>query len=548
MNEFFAYIIKSSLCTAVFYSLYYLIMRKNTFFKLNRAYLFISLILSYVMPLININFENTKNPTSPGITNYVREIVIYANAPAKKVAMSQISFTDAITIGFIVISILLTAIYLFSIIRINLMKYRADRLKYKDIKLFVLSKEIPAFSFIKSIFMSKEIYQSDSFNEIFDHEKIHIKHYHSLDLIFISILKSIFWINPFVYLYEKAFRENHEYTADNFIINQGVTVQDYKKLMLSSTIKDLYPAPVNSFSMNMLKKRFNMLNKNNSSKKEFIKYIMIIPVTAMLFFAFSCNNNKSMTPVQSDDEKYAKYELTCFFDENGKTIPYDSARRYLSSYSFEDLTQNVPLTEEAIKAGISGAVVNLKIVKDPNGKIIYVKPVNGKIAEQDWKSKIGYGLEEKAVQIIKSLPQFTQVEHPNGKPAYEHSIERVQFGDLNIWRAKEEHPIQVSMRNSKSNDPAGEMYNVNTDSMMQFISKNIKYPESGIKGNISGTVFVKFNIDQKGKISKIKITKGINPDFDNEVLRVVNMFNTSGVDFGYGNDFEINLPVTFKLR
>lgn len=295
-----------------------------------------------------------------------------------------------------------------------------------------------------------------------------------------------------------------------------------------------------------------MLNKNNSSKKEFIKYIMIIPVTAMLFFAFSCNNNKAQSPVQSDDEKYAKYEMSCWFDENGKTIPYDSARRYIPHYDNEhfDITQNVPLTDEAIKAGITAAVVNLKVVKDPKGKIIYVKPVNGKIAEQDWKSKIGYGLEEKAVQIIKkNVPPNFEIEHPNGKPAFEHSIERVQFGDIEIWRAKEEQPISISStKKSTSSDPAGDMYNVNTHEMISFISKNIKYPESGIKGNISGTVFVKFNIDQKGKISKIKITKGINTDFNNEVLRVVNMFNTSGVNFGYGNDFEINLPVKFKLK
>ena len=549
MNEFISYLIKTFVCTFVFYSLYFITLRKSTFFKLNRSYLLITLCLSFIIPLLNISVNSIKTIETNLRVNYFQEIVIYAKAPVKTIQLDKTNIAQVIPILFLSISILLSSIYLVSVIRINILKYKAVKLKLNKIKLFITVKDIPAFSFIKSIFVSKAIYHSENFNDIFNHEKIHIKNYHSIDLILLSILKSIFWINPFIYLYEKSLRENHEFTADNLIIKQGVEKEDYKKLMLNSTIKNLFPAPVNSFSMSMIKKRFKMINRNNSKKTEYIKYLMIIPLTAILLIAFACNN-KSENPVKTED-KYAKYEYTCCFDDNGKIIPMDSARRFTPDYLFYDKIENVrDLPEEAIKAGISTAVVNLNTVRDKNGKLIYVKAINGKIAGEKWKNKLGYGLEEKAENILRNLDDFKLVYNPNGIPAFEHDLIRVQFGDIDVWRAKEEPETSIRMKRKETfdNDPAKNLYNFKFEKIQNFIAQNIKYPVSAVKNNISGTVFVKFNINNRGKIFNINISKGINKDFDSEVLRVMNLVNNSGVDIGYGDDYEINLPVKFQLK
>ncbi len=549
MNEFLSYLVKSSLCTGVFYGLYYLLLRKNTFFTLNRVYLLLTLLLSLVIPIINISLS-TESISDNSIynNNYIQGIVVYANAPAHTLQLSELNYNSLAMLIFIIFSSIFIAVYIYSVIRINLLKIKAVHAQHDSTNLYIINKEIPAFSFIKSIFVSKSIYQSKDFCEIFKHEKIHIDNYHSLDLLFVSIIKSILWLNPFIYLYEKALRENHEFTADNLIINQGVRKEDYKKLMLSATLKNLFAAPVNSFSMSMIKKRFKMLNKNNSRKSEYIKYLMFIPLSAILFFAFACN--KQNNPVSADD-KYAKYEYSCCFDENGKIIPIDSAKRYLPDFSsFYNKLQDVrDIPAEAVKAGITNAVINLKTVRDPNGKLIYIKAINGKVVEGEWKSKLGYGLEEKAISLVRGYGDFKKVENPTGTAAYEHDIIRVQFGDVNVWKAKEEPTLSITNQKGKKGDNSyNEMGKVNTDAMMRFVGKNIKYPESGIKSNISGTVYVTFKITNKGKIKDIKISEGINKDFDNEVLRVVNMFNTSGIDFGTGDDFEVKLPIRFKLQ
>ncbi len=563
MNEFLSYLVKSSLCTGVFYGLYYLLLRKNTFFTLNRIYLLLTLLLSLVIPIINISLS-TESISANSIYNndYIQGIVVYANAPAHTLQLSELNYNSLAMLIFILFSSIFITVYLYSVIRINLLKIKAVHAEHDSTDLYIINKEIPAFSFIKSIFVSKSIYESKDFCEIFKHEKIHIDNYHSLDLLFVSIIKSILWLNPFIYLYEKALRENHEFTADNLIINQGVRKEDYKKLMLSATIKNLFAAPVNSFSMSMIKKRFKMLNKNNSRKSEYIRYLMFIPLSAILFFAFACNN-KQNNPVSADD-KYAKYTEYCYFDDNGKIIPwtgYDddngkivprtkTIRRYLENYDLLSKIQDIrDLPPEAVNAGIDCAAINVRKITDKDGNVIYIKAINGKIAGGEWKSKVGYGFDEKAEEIVRNLGKCTLIENPNGIRAYEHSILRVQFGSINKWRALEDPVIKKRLLATNSKDSTSMPFNTTkVNVLLDFVRKNIKYPESCIKNNVSGQVWVAFTLNKNGKLKDVKIDKGINEDMDAEVLRVVNSFNNSGLDMGCSNDSRTIVPIEFRLK
>lgn len=59
--------------------------------------------------------------------------------------------------------------------------------------------------------------------------------------------------------------------------------------------------------------------------------------------------------------------------------------------------------------------------------------------------------------------------------------------------------------------------------MMNWISENIRYPESGRQNCISGRVVLRFVVERDGSITKPSIVKGIDRDFDREAIRVVEM-------------------------
>lgn len=85
--------------------------------------------------------------------------------------------------------------------------------------------------------------------------------------------------------------------------------------------------------------------------------------------------------------------------------------------------------------------------------------------------------------------------------------------------------------------------------LIAFLLKNLKYPKRAKKNNIEGKVYVKFRVDEKGRITDAKVVKSVDEDLDEEALRVVNkMPNWSP----YMIDGEIKasylmLPVSFTL-
>lgn len=57
--------------------------------------------------------------------------------------------------------------------------------------------------------------------------------------------------------------------------------------------------------------------------------------------------------------------------------------------------------------------------------------------------------------------------------------------------------------------------------MMEFIAKNIKYPPMARESGIQGRVFVNFVVEPDGRVSNVKVLRGIGGGCDEEAIRVV---------------------------
>ena len=88
-----------------------------------------------------------------------------------------------------------------------------------------------------------------------------------------------------------------------------------------------------------------------------------------------------------------------------------------------------------------------------------------------------------------------------------------------------------------------------TEKMMDYLSKNIKYPEAAKEKGISGRVFLSFVIEKDGAVSNVKVAKGIGKECDDEALRVVKAMPKWKPGLQKGKPVRVNymLPIFFKL-
>ena len=85
--------------------------------------------------------------------------------------------------------------------------------------------------------------------------------------------------------------------------------------------------------------------------------------------------------------------------------------------------------------------------------------------------------------------------------------------------------------------------------LLDFVYKNLKYPESAIKEKKEGKVILRFVVTKTGELDKIKVFRSLQHDCDNEAVRVVKMLPKfiPGIQNGEPKSFWYTLPVTFKL-
>ena len=86
--------------------------------------------------------------------------------------------------------------------------------------------------------------------------------------------------------------------------------------------------------------------------------------------------------------------------------------------------------------------------------------------------------------------------------------------------------------------------------LLNFVSKNLKYPESAIKDKIQGKVILRFVVTKTGQVDKVEIVRSLQPDCDKEAIRVIKMLPkfTPGKQDGKLVSIWYTMPITFKLN
>jgi periplasmic protein TonB len=86
--------------------------------------------------------------------------------------------------------------------------------------------------------------------------------------------------------------------------------------------------------------------------------------------------------------------------------------------------------------------------------------------------------------------------------------------------------------------------------LYSFLAENIKYPQMAKESGIQGRVFVTFVVERDGRVTDVRVLRGIGGGCDEEAVRVVESMPkwTPGKQRGKSVRVQYNLPVKFTLQ
>ncbi|MDP9957585.1 hypothetical protein J2X97_003254 [Epilithonimonas hungarica] len=273
-------IFKMILCSSLLIGIYYLFLQREKMFRFNRFYLLFALVFSYVIPFVKINLPAVSQQKDQLIFDEIPTQQLIQNANPT----SQFDWMNLILMIFGFVSILLIIKSVISIKKI--IELKGIDINYQNQKVKLIEKNLPPFSFWNKIYLNKSYFENQIIdNRIFLHEKTHLVQKHSLDILFLEILKVISWFNPALYFYKKTMTDNHEFLADESIIQQQNNVKDYQQLILSEILQTQNLSLTHQFNYNNTKKRFIMMT-TKKSKFEKTKKLFAIFAFAGLSILF----------------------------------------------------------------------------------------------------------------------------------------------------------------------------------------------------------------------------------------------------------------------
>ncbi len=539
MNDFLIYLMQSAFCLAALYLIYWLFLRKDTFFRANRFYLISSLFLSFTLPLFKVPVFYS----DPEVTYVV--ILETVNVTAENISsgiMNNWTIYQTLLIIYLTGVVLFLIRFIFQLFQLFWIINKYGVAEENGLKIVKLEKNFSSFSYFNYVFLSESITSDENRNEIIKHEMAHIQQHHSLDLIILELFIVFQWFNPVIWLYKFSLKGIHEFLADDKLLSSGTNKLFYQTLLLNQLVGIQINDLTNNFNQSLIKQRFIMMTKIKSKGKAKWKYILPVPVTVLLiaFFAVNLNQNTFASEVKEEgkvpETTNSQKDLANQKENTDGAIfvvvedmpKFPGGEQALRQF----LKDNMTYPEEARKKGIQGRVF-ITFIVEKDGSLTNFKVIRG----------IGHGCDEEAIRVVKMMPKW--------KPGKQRGKEvRVQFNlpivfalNKNAEITNEKEIVRYVKVDVQPEYPGGK------EALFKFIAENIKYPEDARKEKLEGKVIIAFTVLKDGSVGNLKITKGMGYSLDEEAMRVIRLlkFKPGKLD-GEAVNVVMSLPIEFKLK
>lgn len=402
MTGVLLYIIKSTLYLSVFYAFFMLIMRKTTFFRLNRIAFIIGTCLCMALPFVDIRLpeqvemnmlmtiiENAL--TRPESEPIMLEGAVVSGSDSAEQGR-KVLFIGIIFMAGAIVSFLITAR---SYMMMRKMIKSAKTTDINGMPVRITEAEIPSFSWGRHIIINRKDFEENP--AILTHERMHVRSMHSMDLMAYTIVTTLHWFNPLIWIARTELKMLHEYEADELTIDQGIDATQYQLLLVMKSVGAKRFQLANGFNNSKLKNRITMMYKKKTNRWMGLSYLVCIPVLAMTMCFCSQPNrqkNEEVTTPETTEESVA--EAMPFSEIEVKPAFNGGDANEFAKWIGTQM--NYP--EECIEDGIEGRVI-VSFTIGSDGKVADVKVLRG----------VHEKLDAEAVRVISSSPDWTPGMH-----------------------------------------------------------------------------------------------------------------------------------------
>lgn len=286
MEAFALYLLKSVIWITGFTLIYFLFLRNERYFRLKRYFLVAGILISFIFPLFTFHYQ--VEIAAPGI-DYQG---IIPSDSGTMTAVQEIVQNKDFDSRYLLLTLYLSGVLflVFKAIRntgILLKTIKKTKIDYRSRAKLVRSTEFKSsFSFFNYVFINPAVDEKE-LDFIMNHELVHVNQKHWVDLLLVELLRLVQWMNPFVWIYTRLIKQNHEYIADEMVVQQMANPAVYKAVLVNQLFGTQVISLSNSFNYSLNKQRFDMMKKIVTSPYRKMKVFLVLPVIAIIFYAFA---------------------------------------------------------------------------------------------------------------------------------------------------------------------------------------------------------------------------------------------------------------------
>ena len=338
------YLIKWAFALTLFYSLYGLTLRRETFHTLNRAVLLVILVVSAVLPLCPIQLghetwlsqgfqrleevlttnqvvsdEQAKRPTDidnkAGETIHADEniqlhtsfhhdgTIIPSSQNNHSIMMERSTrpvssrWSTIVLRLFVLTTAAFWLVYLRSLIGVVRLIRRSSLIEERGGARILSCPELKnSCSWMRWVLVAEAGEESSGkeFSSILTHELAHVRLGHSWDKLLCELTCRTLWWLPFAWMLREDMNDVHEFEADRAVLRTGIDIRAYNQLLILKAVRPGLQPVVNAFNQSRIKKRITMMFKPKSNKWRAAKVLYLLPVMALTLVAFAKPNEKTI--------------------------------------------------------------------------------------------------------------------------------------------------------------------------------------------------------------------------------------------------------------
>lgn len=307
------YLLHTAILTSLLYVAYRLLLKKETFFKLNRMVLVGSILFAFMLPLIPIPANWSWQASVPKAETSIAQLdrtpiqsieidmpdtetqinettAIPPSTPTPPTTVNKKSSLSIWSILFLtyMVGVVIMGINLFiQVVSILYQILRSSHIQDGKIRIVELDNDKAPFSFANCIFINPTLYDWDTYSQILEHERTHVEQGHSFDILLAEILVVVQWFNPFAWMLRKTVEDNLEFLTDEQMLSKGVDRESYQMNLLKVAVPYHPLGPSNNYNQSTLKQRISMMNIKKSSLSSSWKYLCVLALFGLTTVFFN---------------------------------------------------------------------------------------------------------------------------------------------------------------------------------------------------------------------------------------------------------------------